>query len=794
MDETKIQILIKSIESGDALTSSEKRDLLKLLKGHLNEEFLSSDNNLIKAIAKASEKLKNSLDLFEALKVAFEIIGRATNVDRVYYFENSIDDESRQLITNQKVEWVAEDMEPQIDNPDLQNIPLSIYSDLEKSLKIGKPFSAIVDQIEEEGVKKLLESQGIKSILMFPVMVNRNFFGFIGFDDCTNKREWSEAEVHILQSLISQISQFIEKNEIKNLLDRTYRQAKIGTWEMDLETDTFHWSSITKEIFDLGENEIPDRILAERAFFRPEDRKKILKAVEETTQTGKPYDFEVEVLTSKGKKKWVRDTGQAEFQDGKAVRIHGTVQDIDERKRAELESEKNKMLLEAITGQTDVSILVRNKNGEHLFVNEKWKRVFGFEKIDVVGKKVNDLFDKSIADHITKKDHEIINSGKQQLFEERVLTIDGYRYFMVNKFPLKGIQGMEEAVGGIGTDITELKEAEAKIQDAEQKLRDIVEHSTNLFYSHDTNHVLVYLSPQSKLFFGYEPEEAKKRWTEFTTDNPVNQIGFEITQRAIDTGEPQPPYEVELKRADGAIIWVEVNEAPLVKNGKTELITGSLTDITDRKRAQAEIKKSLKEKETLLAEIHHRVKNNLAVVASMMQMQAHLSDDKRLGNDLIESVLRIKSMANIHEHLYQSKHFADLDFAMNLKTLVTDVINTMQVNTELKIEFNCEKVLLNVSQAIPCSLIVNEVVTNIIKHAYDERDHGNVNVALSQADTRIKLEITDDGNGLPEDFSPESSNTLGLQLIKTLSEQLGANYQYLSEDIGCTFLLEFKKE
>ncbi|GAB4300068.1 MAG: hypothetical protein Kow0098_27060 [Ignavibacteriaceae bacterium] len=142
------------------------------------------------------------------------------------------------------------------------------------------------------------------------------------------------------------------------------------------------------------------------------------------------------------------------------------------------------------------------------------------------------------------------------------------------------------------SDITKRKNAERALKETEEKLREVMEYSVNMFYSHTPDHVLTYVSPQSEQFLGYTPEEAKIRWTEFVTDNPVNQIGFEITQRAIETGIAQPPYELELKKKNGEIIWVEVREAPVVKNGKTVAIVGSLTDITEKKSAEDALKKS----------------------------------------------------------------------------------------------------------------------------------------------------------------------------------------------------------
>lgn len=136
------------------------------------------------------------------------------------------------------------------------------------------------------------------------------------------------------------------------------------------------------------------------------------------------------------------------------------------------------------------------------------------------------------------------------------------------------------------------QEQSEKLKESQTKLKNIVENSTNLFYMHTPEHVLTYVSPQVHHYLGYEPKEAMKRWTEFVTDNPINQEGLKLTEKAIKTGKQQPTYELELQRRDGAKILVEVKEAPLVENGKVLGIVGSLTDITERKQAEDKLKES----------------------------------------------------------------------------------------------------------------------------------------------------------------------------------------------------------
>ena len=167
-------------------------------------------------------------------------------------------------------------------------------------------------------------------------------------------------------------------------------------------------------------------------------------------------------------------------------------------------------------------------------------------------------------------------------------------------FPVINEYGSLECVVEHVRDVTNKKEAEKSLADKEKKLRNIIEHSKEMFYSHTPNHVFTYLSPQVEDILGYHVEEAKVRWTELVTDNPVNELGYQRTVEAIKTGKRQPSYELELYHKNGSRVWVEVNEAPVVENGKTVEIVGAAADITERKHSE--------EEKILLEERVHRAK------------------------------------------------------------------------------------------------------------------------------------------------------------------------------------------
>lgn len=210
---------------------------------------------------------------------------------------------------------------------------------------------------------------------------------------------------------------------------------------------------------------------------------------------------------------------------------------------------------------------------------------------------------------------------------------------------------------------------------------------------------------------------------------------------------------------------------------------------------QGELEGNLEEKNTLLAEIHHRVKNNLAVISGMLQMQSFKETDERIQKKLIDSTLRIKSMANIHEQLYQSNSFSNMDFDSGLKNLVHTILETMDDHSKIDTEFDVKPINLNINQAVPCCLIVNEVLTNSIKHAFPDSREGLISVKLQKNDSQITLEITDNGIGFTDNSDPETKDSLGMVLIQSLSIQLEAEYEYKSRETepGVLFRLSFSQ-
>jgi PAS domain S-box-containing protein len=247
-------------------------------------------------------------------------------------------------------------------------------------------------------------------------------------------------------------------------------------------------------------------------------------------------------------------------------------------------------------------------------------------------------------------------------------------------------------------------------------------------------------------------------------------------------------------KKDGTEFWINTSMVPVADtSGGYSHWVAIGRNITNQKKYEQDLQASIREKEVLLSEIHHRVKNNLAVVSGMMQLQAFDEKNKDVEMRLYDSIFRIQTMATIHELLYQSDSFSQLIFSDIIDKLVQSVHDTLQSGKDLDLVIEKKQIELNINQAIPCSLIINEVVTNIYKHAFKNRNKGKIFVDIHEEGDKIVLKIADNGVGLPDGLDPNESGTLGMHIISILTRQLEGNYQFDSSENGTTFHLSFTK-
>jgi PAS domain S-box-containing protein len=244
-------------------------------------------------------------------------------------------------------------------------------------------------------------------------------------------------------------------------------------------------------------------------------------------------------------------------------------------------------------------------------------------------------------------------------------------------------------------------------------------------------------------------------------------------------------------------MWVRTDKIPYRdEKGNIMGVIGFAVDITERKRAEEQVKASLSEKEVLLREIHHRVKNNLQVVSSLLSMQARAAKDKDAIDMLSESRNRINAMALIHTQLYESRDLSEITMKGFVDKLLRQLLQSYPVHdTKITPTIHVVDYPFPISMAVPVGLIVNELLSNALKHAFVNRKEGKIEVGLSASEKgKITLTVSDDGVGLPDGFDITATRTLGLRMVKILAEdQLQGNLEVISKE-GMTFKIEFDIE
>lgn len=250
--------------------------------------------------------------------------------------------------------------------------------------------------------------------------------------------------------------------------------------------------------------------------------------------------------------------------------------------------------------------------------------------------------------------------------------------------------------------------------------------------------------------------------------------------------------EAERVRKDGTRFWADVVITPMHDSeGNVDGFAKITRDVTERRKHEEVLRQAVKEREVLLQEVHHRVKNNLQVISSLINMQARRLEPGSTRDALEECRSRVNAIALIHEKLYQSQDYANVRFAEYVRSLASNVFQASGVASPgIQLTLDIAEIPLGVDRAIPCGLIVNELISNALKHGLRDRTLGTIAVRFARAADRLRLAVSDDGIGLPPGFAIEKATSMGLQLVRTLAKQLGADLTTRSDN-GATFELVF---
>jgi len=340
--------------------------------------------------------------------------------------------------------------------------------------------------------------------------------------------------------------------------------------------------------------------------------------------------------------------------------------------------------------------------------------------------------------------------------------------------------------------IAERKLTEEALQESEQRFRTIFDTASDGILLADLENQKFYMGNTVICqMLGYSLEEIKGLGV--MDIHPKEDLSYIIEQFDRQSkGNITLATDIPVKRKDGSVFYADVNSAAIILAGRAYLL-GTFRDITERKQAEEKIKASLAEKEVLLKEVHHRVKNNMQVISSLLKLQSGSVKNKEDAALFEDSRDRIKSMALVYNKLYQSEDLAHVDFREYVGELARNLVHSYKaVSGKVTTSVEGGDVPLEINQAIPCGLVINELITNSLKYAFPKGRDGEIRVSLAENEGEVELTVSDDGVGIPASLDLASSPTLGLRLVGNLVEQLGGKIE-LDRTAGARFRITFRK-
>ncbi len=552
-------------------------------------------------------------------------------------------------------------------------------------------------------------------------------------------------------------------------------------------------------------------------YYSKQDREKYVYNLK---KNGFVKNYQMRMKKKDGAEIWIMENVQIvkDLKTGNEF-IEGTLIDITETKHIQQALQEREQNYKSLIEHTPDGILIHNEKGEILFTNPAALRLVGVSSLDEVA-------DKNLFGYVLPDYHEKIRGRKEAtltgndlpFMEIQIRRPDGKiieaeiktsRITYLGKPAVEVVlhdialqrqmerdklrlQLEEESNRELKREIAAHIRTRQRLNNNQKYIRLLIDSSLDMIFACDETGKITEFNTAAQNIFGYTPEEVMgKQISMLYADKKLSdRIGDLIYQDGNFTGEAE-----HIKK--DKVTFPAFVSAALLKNEKGETIgTMSISrDITSIKEAEDLLKKSVHEKEILLKEIHHRVKNNMQVISSILKLQSAYVKDKKTIELLDECRNRIASMAFIHATLYMKKDFANINFAEYVSNIAGN-LQQSYVSSDKKIllrldvpDFN-----MHIDDAIPCGLIINELLSNAFKYAFAKKKKGTVGISVKVKKENIILAIWDDGIGFPKTVDYKKTESLGLQLVSALSEQVGGKLKMETEkDKGTRFIIAFRK-
>lgn len=590
-------------------------------------------------------------------------------------------------------------------------------------------------------------------------------------------------------------------------LKEAQRLSKLGHWEYEIATGSLYWSEELYRMYKLSEEMTPAELYdAYVNSIHPDDISQFNEVVKTKGCLREKFKYNYRIIDGNGIVKYILGIARTIFDGDKIVGLRGTEQDVTELAIAKEAAESNEKKLEELLSNINEIVfavdLVDAKRFDNpiTYVNGDTLGIFGYthkelQKISVLWTDRIHPEDLINVIDVSKQLHDTKN---QVVREYRFKHKNGHYVWIEDNVSLGwSVDGKIQKLYGSVRDITERKEAEAALLESRERLELATQAAKLGSYDWKIDEDIVHWDAQMHALFGLPLDSDIDKGRYFADilhpeDHKITlgRIKEELSPTCYKT-RSQGEYRLII---DGVIRHVETHVLFFRDRATNAVrrVIGTCLDITERKKAEA-LLISNEEKDILLKEIHHRVKNNLQVITSLLSLQSSLFDEEKQRNLFVDSQYRINSMAIVHEMLYQSEDLSKLDYRGYLEELSQFLIRSMKgAKNNIDLRIDVPELILGIDTAIPLGLLINEILTNSLKYGIKGTDSGVITIRITTSNAKLFiLEIGDDGPGFVE--TTYNSKSLGMSLIRNLTRQLEGTIKRDYEKKGTNYIITFRE-
>lgn len=564
-----------------------------------------------------------------------------------------------------------------------------------------------------------------------------------------------------------------ELQKTRSMLEKAQKIADIGSWSYDIVEEKAVWSEQMFRIFGLEPRDEPVAYGEHLEMIYPDDRPVFDNAVTRSITEGKPFDLILRIMGHDNSIRTVNIICHIDRdQYGNIVRLYGTMQNVTYI----LETDHKLRLFSTVIEQSPDSIIITDRTGCITYANPAFTQITGYSAEEVKGRNPRFLKSGRVNDETYRNLWQTITSGR--IWRGRFINKkkDGSLYYENSVIsPVLNPAGEIERYVAIKEDITDRLSAEKNALENALLVQDIMNATSEGIWIIDTERKTIDVNHGLEQLLGYSHHEMVGRPPVDFTDEE-NSLIFR-KQTALIGKTAHRSYEIELRHKEGYNIPVLMHASTIRDSeGRISAAVAFVTDIRDQKKLQHQLEKrnselfsSLEHEKVLMKELHHRVKNNMQTIASLLyrQQQSFSSDDIRYAFE--NSISRIKSMAAIHEQIYHNKDLNSINIGEHIRDYARQMVASYRPdNVHINLLLDTEDVTVSLDNSIPLALILNELIMNSLKYAFTEHQQPEIRISCRKESGTIEIKVCDNGRGLPEGFDIDEAETLGLYLVKNL--------------------------